>query len=196
MSAESLPVQLACRVLKVSQSGFYAWRTRAPSARTVRHTLLLERIQQIHLDARGTYGSRRVHAELTMGQGVQVGVEAVAMLMRRAGIQGISGRPRWRRAPNVPTAGDLVDRQFHRTERDRLWLTDITDDRSRGNPRGNPSKAAATSSPAGSSPPPATSARKLMRYIREHNKTAKPIKWRYTDVTRRIRAPHSGVTVH
>jgi transposase len=38
--------------------------------------------------------------------------------------------------------------------------------------------------------------RKLMRYIREHNKTAKPIKWRYTDVTHRLRAPHSGVTVH
>jgi len=38
--------------------------------------------------------------------------------------------------------------------------------------------------------------RKLMRYIREHNKTAKPIKWRYTDISHRIRAPHSGVTVH
>jgi transposase len=38
--------------------------------------------------------------------------------------------------------------------------------------------------------------RKLLRYIRQHNKTAKPIKWKYTDVTRRIRAPHSVVTVH
>lgn len=38
--------------------------------------------------------------------------------------------------------------------------------------------------------------RKLMRYIRQHNKTAKPIKWRYTDVTRRIHAPHSSVTGH
>jgi transposase len=38
--------------------------------------------------------------------------------------------------------------------------------------------------------------RKLMRYIREHNKTAKPIKWKYIDVTRRLRAPHSAVTVH
>ena len=38
--------------------------------------------------------------------------------------------------------------------------------------------------------------RKLLRYIRQHNKTAKPIKWKYTDVTHRIRAPHSAVTVH
>jgi transposase len=38
--------------------------------------------------------------------------------------------------------------------------------------------------------------RKLLRYIRLHNKTAKPIKWKYTDVSRRLRAPHSAVTVH
>lgn len=39
-------------------------------------------------------------------------------------------------------------------------------------------------------------ARKLMRYIREHNKTAVPVKWRYADPSRRIRVPLSGVTVH
>jgi len=38
--------------------------------------------------------------------------------------------------------------------------------------------------------------RKLLRYIREHNKTAKPIKWSYTDPSHRIRADHSAVTVH
>ncbi len=39
-------------------------------------------------------------------------------------------------------------------------------------------------------------ARKLMRYIREHNKTASPIKWKYADPTRRVRAHLSAVTVH
>jgi len=38
--------------------------------------------------------------------------------------------------------------------------------------------------------------RKLLRYIREHNKTAKLIKWSYTDPSHRIRADHSAVTVH
>lgn len=37
---------------------------------------------------------------------------------------------------------------------------------------------------------------KLMRYIREHNKTAVPVKWKYADPRRRIRVPHPGVTVH
>lgn len=34
-------------------------------------------------------------------------------------------------------------------------------------------------------------ARKLLRYICEHNKTAQPIKWKYIDVQRRIRGPLS-----
>lgn len=37
---------------------------------------------------------------------------------------------------------------------------------------------------------------KLMHYIRNHNLTAKPIKWKYTDPSRRIRVPASAVTVH
>ena len=38
--------------------------------------------------------------------------------------------------------------------------------------------------------------KKLMVYIREHNKTARPIKWKYSDPSRRIRGPISTVTVH
>jgi transposase len=37
--------------------------------------------------------------------------------------------------------------------------------------------------------------RKLMRYIRQYNKQAKPVKWKYFDTSRRI-APESIVTVH
>ena len=37
--------------------------------------------------------------------------------------------------------------------------------------------------------------RKLMRYIRQYNKDAKPVKWKYFDSTRRI-TPASIVTVH
>ena len=40
IAAEGLPVQLACTVLGVSESGFYERRKRAPSERTVRHAML------------------------------------------------------------------------------------------------------------------------------------------------------------
>jgi putative transposase len=64
MASEGLPVQLACRVLGVSESGYYDWRTRPPSARSLRHVWLTEQIQAVHQASFGTYGSRRVHAEL------------------------------------------------------------------------------------------------------------------------------------
>ena len=125
MVAEGLPAQLACRVLDVSESGFYAWRARPPSERAIRHAWLTDLIRQIHADFRGVYGYRRVHAELTLGHGLAVGEEAVWLLMRKDGLQGLSGRPAYRRVPNQPTAGDLVDRNFARSEADRLWVTDI-----------------------------------------------------------------------
>ena len=49
------------------------------------------------------------------------------MLMRRAGIQGISGRPHFRHVPGMATAGDRAERQFHRDQPDQLWVTDITE---------------------------------------------------------------------
>jgi putative transposase len=127
MVAEDLSVKLACRVLGVSESGYYAHRGRPPSARAIRHVWLAELIGQVHQWSRSTYGARRVHAELTLGQGVTVGRCAVELLMSQAGLAGLSGRPRFRRLPHVATAGDLVERQFRREEPDRLWVTDITE---------------------------------------------------------------------
>ena len=127
MAAEGLPVERACRVLGVSVSGYYGWLKRPLSPRAMRHTWLTELITKIHADSKAAYGARRVHAELTLGHGIAVGHGAVEMLMRRAGLQGLSGRPRYRKIPNMATASDLVDRQFHRDEPDRLWVTDITE---------------------------------------------------------------------
>jgi transposase InsO family protein len=127
MAAEGLPVQLACRVLGVSESGYYAWGKRAPSARAIRHAWLTDLIREVHLASRGTYGARRVHAELVLGREVSVGHQAVELLMRRAGIQGLSGRSRSRRAPHQATAKDLVQRDFARTGPDQPWMTDITE---------------------------------------------------------------------
>lgn len=127
IAAEDLPVQVACRGLGVSQSGYYGWRQRSPSARKLRHAWLTEIIRQIHANSHGAYGVRRVHAELTLGRGIAVGRECVALLMHRSEVRGVSGRPRGRRLPNNPTAGDLVDRQFQQTQPNRLWVTDITE---------------------------------------------------------------------
>jgi putative transposase len=132
MAAEGLPVQGACRTLEVSESGYYAWRSRPPSARTIRHAWLTDLIRQVHAASRDTYGSRRVHAELTLGRAIVVGYHAIELLMRRAGLRGLTGAPKYRRGlrPEA-TATDLVTRQFARAERDELWVTDITEHHTR-----------------------------------------------------------------
>lgn len=62
--AQGEPVAATCRVLKVSRAGYYAWRDRVPSARTVADEALTATIRQVHLESRGTYGAPRVHAAL------------------------------------------------------------------------------------------------------------------------------------
>ena len=132
MAAERLPVQKACRLLGVSESGYYAWKTRVPSNRQIRHAWLLEQIQAVHEAARGVYGARRVWAELTMGLGLQVGRSQVELVMSRAGLRGIPG-PRRSRQPrsNAPLPGDLVRRKFGRDHPNMLWVTDVTEHRTR-----------------------------------------------------------------
>lgn len=122
-----MAVELATRVLAVSVSGYYAWRRRGPSARNVRHALLTETIRHVHVASRGTYGYRRVHAELRLGHGLVVAHGTVELLMARAGLRGITGRPKWRRARPDLISADPVDRRFAREQPDELWVTDITE---------------------------------------------------------------------
>ena len=58
------PVRMMCRLLRVSSSGYYAWRVRPESRRTVYDRELTRAIRRIHAESDGTYGSPRIHAEL------------------------------------------------------------------------------------------------------------------------------------
>ncbi|WP_020663210.1 IS3 family transposase [Amycolatopsis benzoatilytica] len=114
--------------MNVSRSGYYEWRDRPISARDEENALLLKHIEQIHADSRGTYGSPRVHAELTLGLGMPVNLKRVERLMREAGIQGLYRRRRHHttvRDPAGQPSTDLVNRRFTADAPDRLWITDI-----------------------------------------------------------------------
>ncbi len=121
-----------CRILKVSKSGFYGWRDRAPSARAQADALLSEKIYRIHRDSRETYGAPRIHFELRI-LGVRCARKRVARLMRQAGLFGCGGRRRKARTTlrsskteHTPPASDLVKRNFTPENPDRLWVADIT----------------------------------------------------------------------
>ncbi|GAA1983440.1 hypothetical protein GCM10009718_20900 [Isoptericola halotolerans] len=127
MADEGLPVQPAARVLGCSESGYYASRVRAPSARRVRHALLTETIRTIHTASRGVYGARRVHAELTKGHGVQVWHGTVEMLMARAGLKGVGRTPEVASDPPGPDLERPRRSAVRPRAGDELWVTDITE---------------------------------------------------------------------
>jgi putative transposase len=131
ISAEraSFPVSVMCEVLGVSRSGFHGWEKRAPSDRALSDAWLTSRITEIHERARGVYGSRRVQAELRLGQGIHVSRRRVRRLMRQAGISGLVKVKRGRttiRVPGVRVADDLVERNFRPEAPNVLWVADIT----------------------------------------------------------------------
>ena len=67
LAVDGTSVAVACRVLGVSESGYYEWREQPLSARAVVDASLSTQIIEIHAMSRGTYGVPRVHAELRSG---------------------------------------------------------------------------------------------------------------------------------
>ena len=62
--ADRWPIRLMCRVIEVSASGYYAWRSRPESARAALNRTLLADVRRLHAEHRGRYGSPRMHAAL------------------------------------------------------------------------------------------------------------------------------------
>jgi putative transposase len=117
-----------CRVLGVSTSGYYAWRSREKSKRRREDEALGERIEHIHRQSRQTYGAPRIHAELRES-GQSIGRKRVARLMRASNLAGVSRRKSFhttRRDPRARPAPDLVERKFVATGANQLWVADIT----------------------------------------------------------------------
>jgi transposase InsO family protein len=128
LAGQGFDVQTACLMLGVAPSGYYDWKVRPPSERTLRHARRAGEIAQVHKDSGGTYGTLRVTAELRYGRGIHVGKGQVHLLMRRLGIYGLPKRrlPRGARL-GKPNSMDLVRRRFRADGPDRLWMTDITE---------------------------------------------------------------------
>jgi putative transposase len=123
------PVAVMCRVLGVNRTAFHNWERRAPSDRALTDAWLTEKIKRIHKDSRGVYGAPRIHAELRLEHGIEVGRKRVARLMKATAITGIRPRKRWRttiRIPGITPASDLVERRFKPEHPNVLWVADIT----------------------------------------------------------------------
>ena len=127
-NTQEYPVVVMCRVLGVSESGFYAWRKRPPCQRKREDAHLTDEIRQEFHTHRGRYGSPRLHAELR-DQGRSISRKRVARLMREAGLCAKRKRRRvltTRRDITHPVAPNTLNRDFTAPEPNTKWVSDIT----------------------------------------------------------------------
>jgi putative transposase len=121
-------ITLMCMWLEVSKSGFYEWLSRPESATARRRAELRLAIGDIFDDSDGTYGYRRIAAQLGR-RGVAAGEELVRRLMRDLGLVACQPRP-WRPSTTQQGAAgpipDLVNRDFGASAPGDKMVGDIT----------------------------------------------------------------------
>jgi putative transposase len=123
---ERWKVEGMCEVLKVSRSGYYAWRKRLPSTRQKNNRELLGHIREVHTQSRRLYGSPRITAELNE-QGFKCTKNRVARIMKDHSICGEVKRRRFRRTTDsrhdYALAANLLIGQ---RQTEGVWASDIT----------------------------------------------------------------------
>lgn len=117
-----------CRVLGVTRSGYYAWRTRCESARARQDRVLAVAVGEAFHAGRGHYGVPRVQQELRR-RGIRTSKRRTARLLRQQGLSARAARRRVRTTDsrhNEPIAGNVLAREFRASAPNQKWAGDIT----------------------------------------------------------------------
>jgi transposase InsO family protein len=124
---------MMCRVLKVSRSGYYAWRRRDPSRREIEDRRHADAIRTAHVASRGTYGSPRIY-EVLQQERTPCGKHRVARIMREEGLRGRAAR-RFRsvstKRSTLPAPPNRLAGNFEAAAPNRIWVGDLTQVRTR-----------------------------------------------------------------
>ena len=122
------PVRTMCRVLDVSESGFFSWKGRPASQRQRDDMIYLAHIRIAFELSNRTYGSPRMHRDL-VDEGLSIGRRRTARLMRENGLAARQKR-RFKRTTDSthawPVAPNLLDQDFAAEAPDQKWSADIS----------------------------------------------------------------------
>ena len=121
-------MNVLCKVMQVSRSGYYHWKRRGPSAREQERAQLIPRVRGLHQESKATYGSRRMAQELK-ALGFRCGKHKAGTLMKLAGVAA-KQRKRFKATTDsnhqLPVAPNLLNRRFSVTTPNCVWVGDIT----------------------------------------------------------------------
>jgi putative transposase len=122
------PIPLISRILKVSASGFYAWRDRPLSKWAQEEARLEVEIRAAHNRTRQTYGAERLQQDLAE-HGIQVGICRIKRIRRKLGIR-CKQKRKFKATTDskhtLPVAENILGQQFTVTAPNKVWVSDIT----------------------------------------------------------------------
>jgi putative transposase len=121
-------VEPICTTLQVAPSTYYAAKQRPPCARRLRDEQLKREIVRVWQANFSVYGADKIWTQLNR-EGIRVARCTVERLMRQLGLRGVRRGTKHRTTiPDELAArpADLVERQFHASAPNRLWVADLT----------------------------------------------------------------------
>ena len=126
---KAIPVSLQCRTLRVSRSGFYAWRGRPESAHALEDRRLGVLVKASFDGSRGRYGSPRIFLDL-LDLDVHISKKRIVRLMQEADL--VARRRKRFKAWSVaesdqPIPGNILDRRFEAEAPNQRWVGDTTE---------------------------------------------------------------------
>lgn len=122
------PIVRLCELLDVSSSGYYDWKDRPPSQRTIDNRRMTTKIRYLHKASHEIYGSPNIHKDL-LEDDEHISVNRVAKLMRAANIKAKTAKRfviTTHSKNTLKPAPDLLKRQFSMKRENQAWVTDTT----------------------------------------------------------------------
>ena len=114
--------------MNVPRSGYYKWKEGYESLRLKEYNILIPIVRQIHINAKGVYGARRIAKELR-AKGFTCGRMKARTLMRLAGVT-VRTKRKFKATTNskhtLNVSPNLLKRDFSVSEPDRVYVSDIT----------------------------------------------------------------------
>ena len=121
-------IEVMCRILQVSKSGYYKWFNRKPSKRDREEGRLEVEIKAAHQRTRETCGPERLQHELK-DQGVEVGICRIRRIRKKLGLR-CKQKRKFKATTDsrhaLPVAENLLNQEFEATAPNEVWLSDIT----------------------------------------------------------------------
>ena len=123
------PIKSLCKVLGISRASYYKWCHRETPEYEVFNNNLRDEILRIYHKYNGIYGYRRIYIYLRLYTRFQVNHKRVQRIMKRSGLKAVIRQSRRSYKPSTPeiTALNVVNREFDRSNKTPVWLTDVTE---------------------------------------------------------------------